>query len=459
MKSKKIAIIGAGISGAGLAWLLSPYAGKEAEITVFDKNAEAGGCIKTLSKNGYLAESGPNGVLASRQNAVELFNKADLQDIEYSGDHTRRRYIQMNERIHLAPLGPLSALSTPLLSLGGKLRMLKEPFVKTPPSSEDESMLEFASRRIGAEAASRLVATLVCGVYAGDAAKLSVKSAFPRLYELDKNYGSLVKGMIKSAKEAKASGKKRQKNPDSFRLISSSGGMQGIVKALAAKAEGVTFRYNSTVTAIKKDNGGYIVEADGGAEHYDIAVLCCNAHDAAGIVETMDAELAAAYRKVVFSPVFVSAMGFDKKDIRHALDGFGYLVAPTEQGMVLGCLFSSTLFKGRAPEDKALLTAICVGDMNRDRLKHSDEELSEQAFKQIEPILGLTKAPETVIAHRTERAIPQYYIGHSKITDAIDNFCGNNAGFFAGGNTAGGISVSDCLKTSQGIAEKIGKLI
>ena len=456
---KKVAIIGAGASGASLAWLLSSYNKEDLSVTVFDSKSEAGGCIKSIRQAGYLAESGPNGILASRRQAVELFDKARLTDVEYSGDLTTRRYIQMDGTLHLAPLGPLSALTTPLLSFGAKIRLLKEPFVKSKPDDKDESVWDFAARRVGNEAADNLVATMVRGIYAGDASKLSIRSAFPKLCALESSYGSIVKGMLKKGKEAKNAGEKRVRDKNSSKLISSTGGMQGLVKALAENAEGVNFLYDTPVSSIKRDGDFYLVDTDKGEGRFDAVALCCNAHDAAILVKGFDEELHAAYSKVKFAPVFMSAMGFSRSDIIHKLDGFGYLVMPKDKGMVLGCLFSSTLFENRAPENKALLTTICVGDMNRDYLKYDDKILEEKSFNQIEAVLGLKSSPDIIISSRSERAIPQYYVGHEKIAKVIVDFENHNSGFFSAGNTIGGISVSDCISTSINTAEKIISLL
>ncbi len=456
-----VIIIGAGVSGVSLAYRLSELKRENpaiGAITVIDKAPTAGGCIQTVCENGFQIESGPNGVLYSKKHVRDLYIHAGLENrLQISSALTARKYIQLGGRLHAAPSGPVSAITSKLLSFSGKMRMLREPFTAPKTSDSDESIADFAARRIGQEAADRLVATIVGGIYAGDSHRISIQSAFPRLYSLERDYGSLVKGAIRKAKETKRSGvpRERRSRSHSGMLISSPTGMHGLVASLAEKCAGVEFRYSTSVEKVEKTDKGYKVYTDKGILDGNHLAVCCNAHDASGFLMPFDETLAEMLAKVAHAPIFICGMGFDLKDITHPLDGFGYLVAPEEKSTVLGTLFSSSIFSGRAPEGKSLITSITVGDRNRELFALNDGNLKEMIFSQAKDVLGLKKAPESVTVFRHERAIPQYYIGHSAVVARADELSERFRTFHLGGNTCHGISVADCILTSLNIADKI----
>jgi oxygen-dependent protoporphyrinogen oxidase len=454
-----VAIVGAGISGVTLAYLLSEKkkAGADIEVTVFEAESESGGCVKTISSDGYLLESGPNGILNSREYVRNLLNEGGFSSqTELSSPLTKRRYLEINGALLKAPQGPVEAVSTPILSLSGKLRILKEPFVKAKARYEDESVFDFAERRLGTEAAERLIATLVGGVFAGDAKKLSMRSAFPRLHNFEKEHGSLVKGMF--ARVKKTGPKARPK--DRYKLISTPNGMKGLVTILENAVTGVSFRYNAPIKSVFKNlDGGYTVISEGAgsevAERYDAVVLCCNAKAVSSVIKNIAPALSEELNRVRFAPIFMCGFGFDRSAVTHPLDGFGYLVNYTERDIVLGCLFSSTLFKGRAPEGKVMLSAIGIGDGKNEYFAKTDEELTELIFQNLKKTLNITSPPRKILSFRTENAIPQYYLGHSELVKKAGEMMREHKGIYIGGNTLCGISVPDCMKLSGDIAENI----
>ncbi|MDR2400907.1 MAG: protoporphyrinogen oxidase [Deferribacteraceae bacterium] len=457
-----IAVVGAGISGVTLAYLLSEKKkrGANIEITVFEAEAESGGCIKTIVSDGFMLESGPNGILNSREHVRRILDGGGLlSQTELSSPLTKRRYLEIGGALLKAPQGVWEAIATPILTFQGKLRILKEPFI--PPKTDfngDESVFDFAERRLGSEAAEKLIATLVGGVFAGDAKKLSMSTSFPRLYELEKEHGSLLKGMFARIKGKKSERHARPK--DSYKLISTSNGMKGFVDLLENAVTDVSFRYQAPIKSVFKNlDGGYTVTSIGSgvevAERYDAVALCCNAKAISLIIGNIAPKLSAEFAKISFAPVFMVGFGIDRTAVSHPLDGFGYLVNYVERAAVLGTLFSSTLFKGRAPEGRVMLSVIGVGDGRNDYFLKSDEELSELIFQSVKKPLGITGAPQTVLSFRTENAIPQYYAGHRELINLAEEAMREHRGIYIGGNSLYGISVSDCMKRSLEIAESI----
>jgi oxygen-dependent protoporphyrinogen oxidase len=461
--------VGAGISGVTLAYLLSEKkkAGADIEVTVFEAEPESGGCIKTISSDGYLLESGPNGILNSREYVRNLLDEGGFaSQTELSSAFTKKRYLEINGSLLKAPQGPIEAISTPILSLSGKLRILKEPFIKAKAhDNKDESVFDFAERRLGAEAAERLIATLVGGVFAGDAKKLSMRSAFPRLYELEKEHGSLVRGMFASAKRSRSKRSRSEARiKDRYKLISTPKGMKGLVSIIENAVTGVSFRYNAPIKSVFKNlDGGYTVISEGAgsevAERYDAVALCCNAKAVSAIIKNIAPALSEEFSKVRFAPIFMCGLGFDRAAVTHPLDGFGYLVNYTERDIILGCLFSSTLFKERAPEGKVMLSAIGIGDGKNAYFAKTDEELTELILQNLKKTLAITEPPQKILFFRTENAIPQYYLGHSELVKKADDMMREHKGIYIGGNTLCGISVSDCMKLSGDITENIIKTV
>jgi oxygen-dependent protoporphyrinogen oxidase len=323
--------------------------------------------------------------------------------------------------------------------------------------NKEETIAEFTTRRLGKEAADTLIATLVGGIFAGDTNKLSMAAAFPNIYALEAQSGGLIHGAIDKARAAKAARKaagepKKKRDKDGYKLMSSATGMQGLVQELANKCK-AEFLYNTTVKNVEKTENKYKIDG----REFDKVVFCCNSHDIAEITKSLDSDLSAEMAKVEFSPVFICGMGFKKDDIGQPLDGFGYLVTPSEKSIVLGTLFSSSLFAGRAPEGYSLITVITIGDRNRDAFAKSDEELKAEAFSDIKDVLKINTQPECTIAFRHNRAMPQYYIGHLNIKSNVDKILRNHKGIYIGGNTFGGVSIADCIATSSALAEQIVK--
>jgi oxygen-dependent protoporphyrinogen oxidase len=267
--------------------------------------------------------------------------------------------------------------------------------------------------------------------------------------------------MFAGMKGEKSGGEPSEKRvKDGYKLISSPKGMKGFVEIFEKETANLSFRYGAPVKSIFKNlDGGYTVTSIGAgvevAERYDAVALCCNAKAAAPILINIAPELSAELMKIRFCPIFMCGLGFDRSKVSHPLDGFGYLVTYSERTLVLGCLFSSSLFTGRAPEGKVMLSVVSAGDGREEYFSKPDDELTSLILQNIRRPLGITGEPETVLSFRTENAIPQYYVGHKSMVDMAEKVMRDHSGIYIGGNTLYGISVADCIKRSRDIAEKL----
>jgi len=292
---------------------------------------------------------------------------------------------------------------------------------------------------------------MVSGVFAGDAEKLSLRSAFPVIHDLEKQYGGLFKGMMKKKnKKGGAAG------PGGV-LTSYKGGLINAVNDISNVCQGVRFVTSCTVENVSKRDGIFHVETDIEKFEFDYLFLCGPAYSATHFLFDLDSYLAKTLGMVPYAPAFVCGLGFDSKDIEDDLDGFGYLIPFSEHRDILGALYTSSIFPERAPAGKKLVRVIMGGDRNRKIMEKSDDEMVQVALKNIKDTLGVKNDPHMVQTFRWQKAIPQYYVGHSEIADTAEKLASEIGGFYIGGNSLRGISINDCIRQSYTIVEKFAR--
>lgn len=449
----RISIVGGGISGLSAAFWISKIAKKlkkEVLIDLYEKESCFGGSIYTAVKEGFHIESGPNGFLSSKPHTLALFNEASLGDnVIRSNDLSRKRYIYRAGKLRKVPEKPLEFLKSDLITMKGKMRILSEFLVPQLKTDIDETIAAFAERRLGKEARDYLISPMVSGIFAGDTAKMSLKSSFPVIYELEKNYGGLFKGLIKKKN------KKGGPSGPSGVLMSYKNGMYFGVKDLASKCLDVTFHLNETVLDIDKVDNTFSLTTSKGSKSYDRVVLTLPAYGGSKIVEKLNPELSNLLDEIAYAPACVVGLGFKSGDILDNLDGFGFLVPAVEKRQILGILFSSSIFPERAPAGYKLIRIILGGDSNRWILDKEIKNLIDIAFDEAKVILKIKGSPVVTEAFMYEKAIPQYYVGHTDRVLKIERICKSIGGLFIGGNILYGIGINDCTMVSKLIAEKI----
>jgi oxygen-dependent protoporphyrinogen oxidase len=339
-------------------------------------------------------------------------------------------------------MGPKSFING-YFSLKTVLRLAREPFVRSK-SPENESVAEFVSRRISSEFLDKAIDPFVSGVYAGDPENLSMRSAFPKLYEMERDFGSLIMGAFRRQTE--------KPDPNFPRTFSFRGGLKTLIEALAAQL-GDGLKLSTPVAKIEKSNAGkFRVEG----EDFDALVVATPAFVAADLIKTRDEKLAALLSAVNYPQVAVVVMGFKSEKIKKTLDGFGFLIPSKERRPILGTLFHSAVFHERAPEGDELLMTFVGGARAGAQLDgKSDEELKSLVLQQLGEILGVAGAPDFVHIKRWKRAIPQYRIGYEEVTAACADFEKNNPGVYFCSNFYRGISMSDCVKNAFETADNI----
>lgn len=447
-----VIVVGAGISGLSAAWHMQQ---RGADVLLLESNDRTGGCISTIRSNGYLYEAGPNSALDTSSLIQPLLEELGIAAERIDANPAaRNRFVVRDGRPLALPMSPLSFLTSPLFSFNAKTRLLVEPFVSRGSADLEESVAEFVERRIGREFLDYAINPFVGGVYAGRPEQLSVRAAFPRLHELERRYGSLIRGQIFGARER---AREKQKSKHNAAMFSFRGGMSTLTDAIHGNLRRVEL--GTTVTAILKNSRHYALEATNGTAarvfRTRYIVIATPAHAAAHLIDEMDGDAATALRAIPYAKVTVVYCGFRRDTVRHPLDGFGMLVPECEGRQILGTIFSSSLFESRADHEHVLLTTF-VGGMRQPGIAAIDDaSLKKIVLQELHTLLGTPLQPEFFEMTRWERAIPQYTTGHAERIEKISRFERAYPGLHMCANYRGGISVGDCINAGQSTGAEV----
>ncbi len=451
--SKKVVVLGAGISGLTPAYFLT----KEGfDVTVLEKKREVGGSVETVKEKGFLFDRGPNSGLETTPVLSRIVSDLKLgDDLVYANKEASKRYILRDNMLHPLPMSPPAFIKTKLFSGKAKARLFAEPFIGRSKDGYYQSIADFVKRRLGQEFLDYAINPFVAGVYAGNPEDLSVKSSFPKLYELEEKYGGLIVGTVKSIKERR---QRAEKSKQSARMFSFAEGMQKLPNAIASYlgdrvhtfCDVTSIEKNGNGFKIKYNNAGHLKEID-----CDILLSTIPAYTAAELFKSWDEKLTEHFNAVYYPPVLALMLGYNKESIRQSLDGFGFLVPAKERRSFLGAIWSSVIFPNRADDDKAAFT-LFVGGARDPEVGNIDKEvLIRKVRGEFEKIMGITEDPVYIGYKYWTRSIPQYNIGYIEHERYFDEFEKNNPGLYLSGNYRGGISIGDCLKNGELIFERI----
>lgn len=453
----KISIVGAGISGLATAQALLVNKA-DAEITLFEADQRVGGKVWTeTSADGYLCEGGVNGFLDKIPRTLELCREAGVSPVPADAS-AQKRYVYSRGELHKLPEKPPEFLKSRLLSVPGRLRVIYE-MIAGGTDNPDETLGQFATRRLGKEAYERLIDPMASGVFAGDASRLSLKSCFPRIHEIEAEYGSLIRGLIKLQRKAKREGKKNTPGPGPGGILTSfANGMSALTDSLAEQL-GSRIRIATTVTDISRSGNRYQLQLDNkGVEESDVLILAAPAHAQARMLQAMDPALAGLLGEIPYPALSVCCFGYRKQQVGRVLDGFGFLIPSKEQRAILGTIVDSNVFPGRAPEDSILLRSMVGGARTPELALLPEEQLIGRVKSDLQDILGLRAEPDFIRIFRHTRAIPQYLVGHAARLEAIDEMLQRHPGLVLTGNAFKGVSLNDCVvnawKTAQALFPK-----
>ncbi len=448
-----IGIIGGGITGLTAAYRLKQLG---ANVSLYEASPRVGGAVQSACHDGYLAEFGPNTLLETSPVISALIADLGIERHKiYADEKAKNRYVVRGGKPIPLPSNPPAFISSPLFSMMAKLRLLREPFITKASEDKEESVAEFVRRRLGVEFLDYAIDPFVSGVYAGDPEKLSIVHAFAKLYALEQKYGSLIKGQIKGKRERSKSGEVAK---DRARMFSLDEGLQVIIDKLFHKLE-EEIKLNTPVNRIEKNSEGWnIYYNDSGTEYintHSALILTAPAYKLAELQHNIEGADLSPLREISYPPVTSIALGFRRSDVAHPLDGFGMLIPKKEKFHILGTLFSSTLFPGRAPKDHVLLTTYIGGARQPDLGAANENEQIELVLKDLRTLLGVHGEPTFIHRAYFPKAIPQYNIGYGKYKQIMNSFEAKAPGLHFAGNFRNGISLSDCIMNGETVAGKI----
>ncbi|HSJ97916.1 MAG TPA: protoporphyrinogen oxidase, partial [Myxococcota bacterium] len=394
-----VVVVGAGAAGLAAATALRA-AGRE--VVVLEAEARAGGSAWTEARDGYRFERGPNAFRLG-PGALAFLRAAGLEPrLLGASPASRERFLLRGGRLVPVPMGPLAFATTPLLSARGKARLLAEPFVRRG-DPRGESVAEFAARRLGREALDALIGPFLTGVYAGDERQLGAEAVFPSLVAAERRSGSITRGLL-AASRGRGSPRGR---PGSWSTAEGLGGLAvalaeplGARLQLAARASRIGFEAGSYRVDIEGESGPGSLRAQG-------LVLAVPAPACASLLAALEPEAARAVGGIAYAPVASVSLGVAPDALRERVRGFGFLVPRGEGDALLGCLFPSELFPGRAPAGRSLLTLLAGGARRPDALDEPDDRLVAALLRELDGALGLRGAPTLLGVSRWPLAVPQ----------------------------------------------------
>ena len=450
----KILVIGGGISGLACAWRLRQLG---RPVLLLERGPRFGGVIDTIEQNGFRFDIGPQS-FTNTQALFELIDELGLGSELLQADPRAPRYILRHGRLVPAPLSPPQLLLTPLLSARTKLRIISEPFRHTRPPETDESVAAFVRRKFGSDLLANLVAPFISGVWAGDPEKLSLASAFPSVRGLEERYGSVIRGAMKQRRQ---SGGKRSS------LCNFRGGLSRLAAAIAAQL-GDSALTGAEITAIRRspeaNSHSFEVTYKFGAatESLGIAavVVALPADEAARLLASFHPKFGGLLGKVEYAGVAQVSAGYrldqiNYRNVETGLKGFGFLVPRSEGLRLLGTVWNSSLFRGRAPGGMASFTSFLGGMTDPEIVSYSPERLAAIAHSELSSVLGITGAPVLQHVACWQRALPQYNIGHHGVTSALRTLCAETPGVFLAGNYFAGPSIGACVEHANEVARNV----
>jgi oxygen-dependent protoporphyrinogen oxidase len=447
---RRALVVGGGITGLVAAHAL---ARRGWQVALCEAGDEVGGAIRTTRTDGWIVEAGPNTLLLRDRTLDPLFDELGLADrLLVANPAAAKRFVVRQGRPWPLPTSPWQAVTTPLFRLPGKLRVLLEPFVRRNRTDPDETLASFARRRVGQEFLDWAVNPFVGGVYACAPEDLVVRHALPRLWRLEQEHGSLVAGSLALLRQRRRAGPRPP-----ARLVSFRDGLAELPRTLAA-ALGPAVRTDTRVEELERAAGHWQVRGSrGDGTSWTLtaeAVLLATDAAALGRIAVNQTHPLATLAALPYSSVTSVALGFPRDAIEHPLDGFGMLVPHKEGRTILGTLFSSTLFPGRAPEGQVLLTTF-VGGRQPEIAALPDAELVELVQDELVRLLGVRSAPGFRQITRWPRAIPRYGPGFAAHQAALDAFEAAHPGLFVAGHVRDGVSLPDCIAAGVRAAERI----
>ncbi|HSE95739.1 MAG TPA: protoporphyrinogen oxidase [Methylomirabilota bacterium] len=471
----RLAVVGGGIAGLAAAHRLTEAAavdGQPLTLTLLEASDRLGGTIRSERADGFLLEGGPDSLISEKPWGLALAERLGLGPrLVGTDDRFRRTYVVRRGRLVpvpegfllLGPTRPWPVLASPIFSWRGKARMALDLVLPRGPARDDESLGHFVRRRLGREVLERVAQPLVGGIYTADPDRLSLAATMPRFLALEREHGSVIRGLRRSA-----TGRERAASGARWSLfVTLAGGMQELTEALMARLPAGSVRLRSPVAAVVPApddagraagegdaawrlllQGGEVVPADG-------VVLAGEAPRMAGLVRTFDPELARLLGGIAYASSAAVTLAYSRAAVRHPLDAFGFIVPRIEGRPSLACTFASVKYPGRAPAGFVLLRVFLGGALRPDVLDLDDAALVREARDEVATLLGIAGEPVLTRVWRHPAAMPQYDVGHLGRIGAIETRLVPWPRLVLAGAAYRGVGIADCVRSGEAAADQL----
>ena len=454
----RIVVVGGGISGLATANRLIELG--HTNVMLLEASSRLGGTIETLHRDGFLLERGPDSFISEKPQAIELAKRLGLESqLIQTNEKYRRSFIVRDGRLRAVPEGfQLMApsrmwpfITSDVFSVAGKMRMAAELFVprKNANGTQDESLANFVRRRLGREALERMAQPMIGGIYTADPETLSLRATLPRFLDMEREHRSLILAMLRSG-QAKKSGTSGARYS---LFLSFQRGMETLVRGLARINADI--RLNTRVEGLRLDNRAWTITTGSEQIGADAVCLAVPAYVAASLLEDISPELATKLRQIKYASTATINFAYKRSDIKHPLDGFGFVVPVIENRSLIACTFSSVKFSGRAPQDHVLLRAFAGGALQPQIFALDAADLLTRIEADLRELLGITGRPLFTEVAKWERSMPQYEVGHLDRVAEIESEVDRVPGLRLAGNSYRGAGIPDCIRSGQAAAESL----
>jgi protoporphyrinogen/coproporphyrinogen III oxidase len=468
---RHVVIVGGGISGLSSAWYLQQEAlrlGLNLRYSVLEASSRWGGKLHTESveregDGSFLVEAGPDSFITQKPWAYQLAQDLGLADhFIGTNEELKKLYVLHRGKPIPLPEGIMMMVPTkflpfalsPLVSLKGKIRMALDWLIPAKEGSEDETLAEFVRRRLGEEALDKIAEPLMSGIYNADADKQSILATFPRFRHIEKEHGSLIKGMLASRRQES----QFVSSPKIPVFVSFKGGIQELVDALVPRLTG-DLRLNCRLSTIEKmPSGTYrLCTEEGDAFQADAVVLTTPASISAKLLRPLNTSLAEQLAQIRYLSTGTISLGFRRADLKQTLEGFGLVIPKSEKRPINAITIASVKFSNRAPDDTLLLRVFFGGSRSPESMHYSDEELLTVVGEEIRQILGIEASPLFHRIFRWHEASPQYDLGHLERVAVIEAALPER--LYLTGSAFRGVGIPDCVHQAQEIVTRLVKNI
>lgn len=469
---RTVAIVGGGISGLATAFSLqerAAAAGLSIRCTVLDASPVWGGKIVTHRIGDLVTEAGPDSFLSQKPAGLQLIEKLGLTDQLINTNETgKKAFVYSGGRLRELPeglvvitpgqVGPF--LRSGLLTVGGLARMGMDIVLPAKRSQEDESLASFFRRRFGRQAFERMMEPLMAGIYAGDAEQMSVKATFPRFLELEREHGSVIRGMMAARKTGPSQG---ATGPRRTMFVSLKNGLEDLVSALVRRLtdEGVTLRAGAVVESLRVRShqlGRWTYDVmlrDGSALSVDSLVLATPAYVSAELLRPLTPIAGGVLDLIPYASTATIAMSYPASVVGGAVQGFGFVVPRIEQRDLIAATWTSLKWPHRAPSDQLLVRCYVGGVGREDILRFDDRELAARVKSELKQICGVTTEPGYVEVNRWMKAMPQYLLGHLDRLEQVEAALSRYGGLVLTGAAYRGVGIPDCIRDGVLAADRV----